>query len=131
MTDSTYTDKIFSLSSPFDNEYQGKAHRMLFVCSAGLLRSPTAAAVAIEMGYNARSCGSAEYALIPLSANLIEWAETIYFVNERNYLEALDVFRPLKEYAEMIQRKAVVWDIPDCYNYKSPNLVNKIKELLA
>ncbi len=127
----TKTDQIFQLSCPYANPYQGNLHRMLFVCSAGLLRSPTAAKVAVELGYNARSCGSSAYALIPLSCNLIEWAETIYFVNEANYLEALDTFRPLQEYYENLVSKAVVWEIEDVYNYNNPTLVNILIEKLT
>lgn len=48
--DETLTDKIFQLTTPYDNPYQGKTPRWLFVCSAGLLRSPTGAAVAIKPG---------------------------------------------------------------------------------
>ena len=63
---------IFRTNAPYSNPYQGRAPRWLFVCSAGLLRSPTGAAMAIERGINARSCGSNfNYALIPCSANLI------------------------------------------------------------
>ena len=41
------------------NIYQGKDKRVLCVCSAGLLRSPTAANVLHkEFGYNTRACGS-------------------------------------------------------------------------
>lgn len=126
----TKTQKIYELSCPFDNPYQGKASRYLFVCSAGLLRSPTAAAVAVSLGYNARSCGSEEYALVQLSANLIEWAHKIFFVNEENYCKALDTFHPLPEYEEMLLNKSVVWEIEDQYDYGDPTLRRVIKDLL-
>lgn len=127
----TKTEQIFELSCPFATPFQGKQHRMLFVCSAGLLRSPTAAAEAIKLGYNSRSCGSAEYALIPLSVNLIEWAETIYFLNDYNYAEALDTFRALPEYSNMLQKKAVIWDILDNYDYGDPSLIHQVNHLLT
>jgi len=126
----TKTEQIFQLSCPFANEFQGPRKRLVFVCSAGMLRSPTAAYVATTLGYNARSCGSANYALIPLSVNLIEWAETIYFVNEENYYEALDNFQDHSEYFEMIQTKAVIWDIDDIYNYNDYSLKENIKRRL-
>jgi len=127
----TKTQQIYNLSCPFDNEYQGKASRYLFVCSAGLLRSPTAAKVAIGLGYNARSCGCEEYALIQLSVNLMEWAHKIFFMNEENYAKAMDTFRPLPEYEEMLLDKAVCWDIEDIYNYNDSVLVDTITKLLS
>lgn len=127
----TKTQQIFELSCPFDNEFQGVASRYLFVCSAGLLRSPTAAAVATSLGYNARSCGSAHYALVPLSVNLIEWANRIFFVNEENYLAALDTFVGMPEYEEMLLNKSTCWDIEDIYNYGDYGLKQQVVELLA
>ena len=127
----TNTQKIFELSCPFNNPYQGNASRYLFVCSAGLLRSPTAAAVANGMGYNARSCGSEYYALVQISANLIEWADKIFFVNEENYSRALETFAPLPEYTEMLLAKSVVWDIEDQFDYGDPTLRRIVAELLA
>lgn len=127
----TKTDRIFLLATPYDNPYQGKASRYLFVCSGGLLRSPTAAAVASSLGYNSRSCGSEEYALVQLSVNLIEWAHKIFFMNEENYSRALETFAPLPEYTEMLLAKSVVWDIEDQFDYGDPTLRRIVTELLA
>jgi len=126
----TYTQEIYELTCPFDNKYQGTASRYLFVCSAGLLRSPTAASVADSLGYNSRSCGSHSYALIPISVNLIHWANKIFFVEENNYLESLQVFFGDRETCKMIEDKSVVWDIEDYYDRNAPSLRNKIYELL-
>ena len=61
-----------------NNEYQGNYTRTLCVCSAGLLRSPTTAAVLQkEFGRNTRSAGTMDYALIPISEALIMWADEI------------------------------------------------------
>ena len=126
------TDQIFEKTCPYtDNIYQGRASRYLFVCSAGMLRSATAAKVAIGMGYNARAVGSEEYALIPISVNLIIWADKIFFVNEFNYLGAIDSFYFDSECSRMLKEKSVVWDVDDIYNYNDPILVAKITELLA
>jgi predicted protein tyrosine phosphatase len=105
------------------NTAQGKALRVLCVCSAGVLRSPTLANyLHKEWGYNTRACGSSEeYALIPLSEALIEWADTIIFVNEENYVEALFRNQPL---AALIEKKTIVLDIPDNYDYNDPTLVS-------
>lgn len=111
----TKTKQIFKLTAPYANPYQGSRTRLLFVCSVGLLRSPTAAAVGIERGYNTRSCGSnTNLALIPLSANLIEWAETIVFVNLENYQQSLEEFAGTG-YEEDIEAKSNTMNIPDNY----------------
>ena len=117
----TMTARIFELSAPYDNPYQSNRPRWLFVCSAGLLRSPTGAAIATELGANARSCGSSNYALIPLSVNLIMWAQKIFFVNKENYVEAKMIFE-IVGYVEDLEAKAVVLDIPDIYETYDPKL---------
>lgn len=127
MSNKTYnsnlTNAIFSANAPFMNPYQGNKTRLLFVCSAGLLRSPTGAAVGVQRGYNTRSCGShMEYALIPLSANLIEWAESIIFVNIENFDRAMATFKGTG-YEEDIQKKAIVLSIPDTYEAFHPSLM--------
>lgn len=126
-----YTDEIFELTAPWDNIYQGAQTRMLFVCSAGLLRSPTAAKVAAQMGYNSRSCGSHSYALIPLSVNLLTWAQKIYFLNEENYHESLDVFKFDPESIKLLKDKSIVWDIDDQFNYDDFTLKEEVKKLLS
>ena len=125
------THEIFKLSCPYNNPYQGTASRYLFVCSAGMLRSPTAAMVAASMGYNARSCGSEEYALIRLSANLIEWANKIFFMNCDNFSQAVETFESEPELIRMLNNKSTVWDLEDIYDYGNYTLVEKVKELLA
>lgn len=125
----TMTAKIFALSAPYDNPYQSSRKRWLFVCSAGLLRSPTGAAVATDLGVNARSCGSSSYALIPLSVNLIMWAEKIFFVNKENYMEAMCNFEAVG-YDTNIEEKSVVLDIPDIYHAFDPILVATFQEVL-
>jgi len=120
---------IFKTNTPFSNPYQGNYPRWLFVCSAGLLRSPTGAATAIKNGINARSAGSnPNYALIPVSANLINWAERIVFVNQANYLDSLDVFVGRDELCDQIRAKSYIMNIPDNYDYNNPTLVNIFKE---
>lgn len=120
----TKNAEIFNTTTPYSNHYQGSAPRWLFVCSAGLLRSPTGAALAIKKGLNARSCGSAiDYALIPISANLIMWAEKIVFVNEENYHESLEVFKDYQMLHNLLTMRSLVLNIPDMYEYNDPDLI--------
>ena len=115
---------IFSTNAPYNNPYQGNTPRWLFVCSAGLLRSPTGAALATQRGINARSCGSNfNYALVPCSANLINWADKIIFVNRENLWQLEDNFLGHRDLLEQIEQKQIVLDIPDNYEYMDPQLV--------
>lgn len=75
------------------NPYQGKAKKVLCVCSAGLLRSPTAAYVLqLEFNHNTRSAGlDKDYALIPIDDVLLYWADEIVCmnVNQKSILSKL------------------------------------------
>lgn len=124
----TLNHGIFNLSAPYSNPYQSIRHRILFVCSAGLLRSPTGAYVGAMRGYNTRSCGSTQkYALIPITANLIEWAETIVFVNKENYDETLRVFDD-SGFEQSVIDKARILDIPDRYEAFHPTLIAEFEK---
>lgn len=124
----TMNHGIFETNAPYDNPYQGKRTRILFVCSAGLLRSPTGAAVGVQRGYNTRACGSnQQYALIPLTANLICWANHIVFVNEENYFQAITDFTG-SGFEEDIAQKAHILDIPDRYEAFHPTLMMAFNE---
>jgi len=123
-SEGTRNATIFKTTAPYKNPYQGRDPRWLFVCSAGLLRSPTGAALAVKKGLNARSCGSDfNYALIPCTANLINWADKIVFVNQEN-LEQLEYNYIGHDYLlQQIEQKALVLNIPDNYDYMNPELV--------
>lgn len=124
------TVKIFSAECPYANKFQTSAKRLVFVCSVGMLRSPTAQMVATGMGFNARACGSdVDIALIPLSCNLINWADTIVFMSSNNYTQALATFAAVG-YEDDIKHKAVVWNIPDDYDWGDSVLWNIIHEKL-
>lgn len=126
----TKTEHILKLTAPYNNQYQGTARRLLFVCSVGLLRSPTASDIATKLGYNARSCGSSKEALIPLSVNLIAWADDIIFINKENFQEARWVFEDSQWYDTLIS-KAVVWDIEDDYERNDPWLIKLVQDKLT
>lgn len=127
----TKTEDIFKLTAPYSNRYQGSFRKLLFVCSAGMLRSPTAAAIAVGLGHNARSCGSyVEQALIPVSLNLIFWADWIFFLNAINHEETLETFREFPGARTELKAKSVVWNIQDNYEYMEEVLQKEIRDLL-
>jgi len=97
-----------------DNPYQGKDKKVLFVCSMGILRSATGARLYAHK-YNTRCAGTWEEALIRISENLVEWANEIVFVNERNYHDALKMF-------DLSDKNIKVLNIPDNYEHMAPEL---------
>lgn len=127
----TKTEQIFELSSPYNNPYQGPTPRYLFVCSVGLLRSPTAAHLAAKLGYNSRSCGSdIDNALVPISVNLIYWAHKIVFLNKKNYKESVKMFFGDSYTQDLLKSKSIIWNINDDYDYMNPHLVTELNSLL-
>lgn len=98
--------------------------RLLFVCSQNLLRSPTAEAVFAEYdGIEALSAGTAPDATTPVSADLLEWAELI-FVMENRHRDALR----RKFSTALRHKKVIVLGIPDIYRYMDPRLIPVLKQ---
>jgi predicted protein tyrosine phosphatase len=104
------------------NVYQGTEKRVLCVCSAGLLRSPTIARVLAETyNYNTRAAGIAEeYALIDVNDVLIEWADEIVVAEDWMGVEIMKRFPSVTKYISL--------DLPDIYERMNPKLVKLIKE---
>lgn len=107
------------------NPYQGKYKRVLCVCSAGLLRSPTAAYVlASEFDCNTRAVGLAtEYALIPIDRVLLEWADEIVCMEQSQAQKLYTMSVPFS--------KIIVLNIPDAFEYRDPELIRLIRENYA
>lgn len=125
------TNSLLKLNCPVRNDFQGPDIRALCVCSVGMLRSPTLANVLLKKGgYNVRACGSnVSMALIPISANLVNWADVIFFVNHENFKEAVEVFLGEEEEA-LVRKKAIVLNIEDSHDYNSPSLIRALKHEL-
>ncbi len=105
------------------NSYQGNATKVLCVCSGGVLRSPTAAWVLSNepFNFNTRSCGDKDYALIPLSEELVTWADEIVVMDEWH---AKSVKGKLIDSGyEPGYREIHVLNVPDDYDFKNPELV--------
>lgn len=130
MSSTTSPDQIDVAASYRDNRianchngYQGDAKRVLCVCSAGLLRSPTAAWVLSNEPYNfnTRAAGIVpQYALIPVDEVLVEWADEIVCMT--------DIIRD--GVVRRFQPKCTVYDleIPDNFSFKHPRLIDLIRE---
>lgn len=119
------------------NAYQGKHRKVLTVCSAGCLRSPTAAHILSSppWNFNTRCAGtSQEYAIVPVTEALIIWADDILVMDEFQQSIINGMQNKLAEEMEDYEYKRVVnLDIPDEFSYRDPKLVEimteKFKEL--
>ena len=103
------------------NPNQGKAKKVLCVCSAGLLRSPTLAWILSNepFNYNTRAVGTSnDYALIALDEVQLQWADAVVFVDDNNHISAYYDFKELIDNMEHY-----VLDIPDIYQFRHPKLV--------
>jgi len=101
------------------NRWQGDALKALFVCSAGILRSPTAALhFAKTKGWNTRAVGdNQEFALIPVSEALIRWADIIFVMT------AEQRFHLKTDFGESLNNKVFVLNIEDDFGFMDEELV--------
>ena len=110
------------------NPYQGDMKRVLCVCSAGLLRSPTIAWVLSNPPYNCntRAAGvSQDYALIPIDDALIHWADEIVCADEEH---ARPITELIKENNFLAKEKPIhILSIEDKYKTRSPELVKIVE----
>lgn len=106
------------------NPYQGEFKKVLCVCSAGLLRSPTAAWVLGQepFGFNTRAAGlSEEYALVLVDKVLIHWADEIVCMNESQS-------KDIKAIGTKPNQLVICLGIPDNFSYRDPELIRLITE---
>lgn len=108
--------------SNISNPYQGKHKKVLCVCSAGLLRSPTAAWVLSNppFNFNTRAAGlNEEYALIPVDEVLVAWADEIVCMTAEQYNIIKEAFP---------EKPVCNFNIPDEFEFRDPNLIKLINE---
>ena len=130
MTDFSH-NRLFNSHNP----YQGQDRKVLCVCSAGLLRSPTAARVLQkEYGYNTRAAGiDGGHALIPVDVVLLHWADEIVVMDENQK------FAIHKIQDEMVNKNAHLGlnlhdtpihnlNVPDMFGYMDERLQKIILE---
>lgn len=101
------------------NSFQGAYKRVLCVCSAGLLRSPTAAWVLSNEPYNfnTRAVGlDKNFALISVDDTLLEWADEIVCMNDEQE-------QTLKGYGKPVHNL----NINDSFEYRDKGLITIIK----
>ena len=108
------------------NFNQGDYKKVLAVCSAGLLRSPTTAVVLSQepYNYNTRAAGLVEsYALVPVDQVLLYWADEVVCMtlDQKKELE-----NKLKDLG--YSKPVICLEIEDSFAYRDPQLVKNIKK---
>lgn len=120
----TLSEQIKSFrAGAINNSFQGKDKKVVFVCTMGILRSATAARLYARK-YNTRCAGTDPEALVPLSVNLIEWADELVFVNAENYA----IYMAEKDLTVLTEPDIRVLDIPDNYEHMHPRLIEAFRE---
>lgn len=102
------------------NPAQGKYKRVLAVCSAGLLRSPTLAWLLSNEPYNfnTRAAGlDVGHALIPVDDVLLEWADEIICMDEYQQ----------KVLKERTTKPVINLRIGDNFEYRDKGLVTMMR----
>lgn len=109
------------------NPYQGDYKRVLCVCSAGILRSATAAVVLSQdpYNYNTRAAGAEHYALVPLNDALFCWADEIVCMTKAHMDK---IYAHLLDRSDVPQPRIVCLNIPDDYAYRDKELIRLIKQ---
>ena len=117
------------------NAYQGRHRRVLTVCSAGCLRSPTAAHILSSppWNYNTRCAGtSQEYAIVPVTEALVIWADVILVMDQWQWNHIMDIQNKLaQEVDHMFEYEYKPMhnlEIEDEFGYRDPRLVEIMTE---
>lgn len=102
------------------------SRNVLFVCSQNQLRSPTAEQVFSSWpGIEVASVGTDRTAVVPVSPELLQWADTI-FVMERTHLN-----RIRKRFGAYLKDwRVVCLSIPDEFEYMDPRLIKLLQAVV-
>ena len=96
---------------------------ILFVCSRNRLRSPTAELVfAGWPGVDTASAGLSPDADVPVTPELLAWAETIFVMERVHRVRLNERFRPHLRHARVI-----CLEIPDDFAFMAPALVRLLE----
>ena len=99
---------------------------LLFVCTYNEMRSSTAETVFTAEGLNARSAGTDRWATVPLTREIILWADIVFVMEEKHSVFITSEFQDVSE-----GKRIIVLGIPDNYYYMEPALTEMLKERVA
>jgi len=97
---------------------------LLFICSRNKWRSPTAEAIFKKSTiHDTRSAGTSDSARIKVTASMIQWADIIFVMEKRH--------KQLLQERFNIDKKIIVLDIPDEYQYMDEELIGMLENGVA
>lgn len=100
---------------------------VLFVCSQNRLRSPTAEQVfSGRPDLDVLSAGTNNDADVPLTADLVEWADAIVVMERAHRTKVQRRFRAI-----LNGRRLICLDIPDEYGFMDADLVQLLEARMA
>jgi predicted protein tyrosine phosphatase len=100
---------------------------VLFICGKNKWRSPTAENIfADHPGVVTASAGLSHDAELPVSAELIEWADLIFVMEKAHKAKLSARFN-----ANLAGKRVVCLGIPDNYQYMQPELVKLLRIKVA
>lgn len=113
------------------NGYQGHFKKVLCVCSAGVLRSPTLAEVLSRdpFNFNTRAVGlDQEFALVPIDLVHIAWADEICVMDHEQQAIVEEMIEQLEEnhghgMMHFGNKKIHNLLVPDDFGFRDPTLV--------
>jgi predicted protein tyrosine phosphatase len=100
---------------------------VLFVCGQNRLRSPTAEQVFSKRAdLEVASAGTNHDADTPLTAELVEWADVIFVMENEHRSKLQRQFR-----SSLKSKRVICLDIPDDYEFMDPMLVRMLENRVA
>ena len=91
--------------------------KILFICTANMERSPTAEKLFKDVpGWETRSAGTSVDATVPVTKELIDWADRIVVMQSHHMDRIIELSR-------MAFRKTLVLGVEDVYYRCSPTLI--------
>jgi predicted protein tyrosine phosphatase len=97
--------------------------KVLFICGANRLRSPTAEQVfAAHPGVECASAGLRHDADVPVCAELLAWADLVFVMEKAHKARLSQRFKPL-----LRGKKVVCLGIADNYGFMAPALVQLLQ----
>ena len=99
-------------------------NQYLFICSRNQWRSPTTERIfAVGYGIHTRSAGTSRHAKHSLTVKDIAWADCICVMEQKHKTWIKEKF-----HKELSNKKIIVLDIPDDYQYMDEDLIEILKQ---